>query len=784
MFATIQHYYHWLHGKWPSGRVEKLPLVQEFGRCNVPGVYIVGDLTGVPLLKFSSDTGAKAIKHIKADPEFQKVQRQDGVYDVLIIGGGVSGYAAALEAQQQGLSFALLEASDSFSTIENFPKAKPIFTYPSEMTPDGELDFDDDVSSREKLLDYLREKVRDSGIRPTIASVSHIKRKGKTIDVLLDEKSNGEDSEAKLSAHRVVVAIGRSGNYRQMDIPGFHSDKVSNRLHDPSYFADKDLLVLGGGDSAVEAAIACSEAGARTTLSYRQSALTRPKPENLEKIQALAEQGKIQLEFASKPTKIEEASVTLATPSGEKHIKNDNVLSMLGREAPLDFFRRSGIQIAGESTAVGWAALAAFIFLAALVYDWKAYGFLHGWWNATAFPNAMPEWIASLGDWWADQVDDRSTLVGTIAVSMKNRSFYYTLLYSSCIVIFAILRIRRRRTPYVTLQTSTLVFVQVIPLFLLPEIILPWLGYLGAFDAGFGLSFANSLFPSYISVEDLQDHFWPEWGHPRAYWHAYGFILAWPLNVYNVFTEAPIWGWIMISIIQTFVIIPLLIFKWGKGAYCGWICSCGALAETVGDTQRHKMPHGPGWNKLNILGQIILFAAFIMLMIRIGGWIWPESWMNQSFALLLHGKAASGALVNPLSWKWTVDIFIGGILGVGLYFKYSGRVWCRFACPLAALMHIYARFSRFRIFSDKNKCISCNACTSVCHQGIDVMSFANKGQPMEDPQCVRCSACVQTCPTGVLQFGEINPSTGEPRKLDKLAASRTQMVELIEVKHV
>ncbi len=118
---------------------------------------------------------------------------------------------------------------------------------------------------------------------------------------------------------------------------------------------------------------------------------------------------------------------------------------------------------------------------------------------------------------------------------------------------------------------------------------------------------------------------------------------------------------------------------------------------------------------------------------------------------------------------------MAGILGVGLYFWFSGRVWCRFACPLAALMHIYTRFSRYRIFPDKHKCISCNVCTSVCHQGIDIMNFANKGLPMEDPECVRCSACVQQCPTGVLQFGRFD---GEGKIiLDKLPASPVFMRE-------
>ena len=101
-------------------------------------------------------------------------------------------------------------------------------------------------------------------------------------------------------------------------------------------------------------------------------------------------------------------------------------------------------------------------------------------------------------------------------------------------------------------------------------------------------------------------------------------------------------------------------------------------------------------------------------------------------------------------------------------------------CPLAALMHIYARFSTFRIFADKKKCISCNVCTSVCHQGIDIMNFANKGLDMEDPQCVRCSACVQSCPTGVLQFGRY----GEGGQIiyDTLPASLVQMAEALNRK--
>ena len=302
------------------------------------------------------------------------------------------------------------------------------------------------------------------------------------------------------------------------------------------------------------------------------------------------------------------------------------------------------------------------------------------------------------------------------------------------------------------------------------------MGYNGWFnDDTTGGWIADNLFEKYIPASAYAAQQWPDWGHPRAYWRAYGLILFFPLNVYNVFTPSVHAWWLAISVVQTLVLLPLAIRYLGKGVYCGWICSCGGLAETMGDAHRTKMPHGPLWNRVNMLGQGILLIAVILLGLRIFGWIRPESWINQNFNLLLEGKSG-GNLVNPISYKWAVDILLGGIIGVGLYFKYSGRVWCRFACPLAALMHIYARFSRFGIVAEKKKCISCNVCTSVCHMGIDIMNFANKGLPMRDPQCVRCSACVQSCPTGVLQFGQVNRAD-ETIRLDHLPASPVLMRE-------
>ena len=351
-------------------------------------------------------------------------------------------------------------------------------------------------------------------------------------------------------------------------------------------------------------------------------------------------------------------------------------------------------------------------------------------------------------------------------LNLGEPGFFYSLVYTVLMIVFGYRRIQHRRTPYVRAQTLTLVGVQIVPLFILPYLLLPYMGYNGLFDSGTLKGVADALFPAV------------DYGHGREYWRAFGLVLAWPLFLWNVFTWQPLTWWLAISVVQTFVFIPLIVYFWGKGAYCGWICSCGGLAETLGDRHRDKMPHGANWNRANMLGQVILAVCFILLLARLAGWIWPASGWGQAlthfYENMLYGYKPFGIQLN---YKWVVDVLLAGIVGYGAYFWFSGRVWCRFACPLAALMHIYARFGRFRILSDKKKCISCNVCTSVCHMGIDIMNFANKGLPMADPECVRCSACVESCPTGVLAFGQVDPATGQELKSDKLPASVVQMRE-------
>jgi NosR/NirI family transcriptional regulator, nitrous oxide reductase regulator len=707
VIRLAKRYAHWLHTQWPAGTVERLPVVSEGGVTNVPGISIVGDLTGIPLLKFASRTGAQAARLLSSseDPE---------AIDVAIIGGGVSGISAAIEAKRAGLRFEVFEASEPFFTIVNFPKGKPIFNYPSDLGFDGGLQIHSDL--KETLLSEVEKQLSYAKIEVQRARVNRVESARGCV------KIHFEDGSISRARH-VIVAIGRSGEYRKIGCPGEDLHKVYNRLHDPKDYAGKEVLIVGGGDTAVESAIALAEAGARVTLSYRRREFVRVKEYNLAKLKT----SKVRLLFETRVLRIESESVTLQG-SQEITIANDVVFTMLGREAPLDFLRRSGIKIRGDWTPLSFASFLGFFVFCCFLYLWKGSTSLNQLFQHNRW---FPYNLESMGS-------DPRTLLGVLAIDLGQPGFYYSIAYCAVMAGFGWRRIRRRQTPYVRAQTLTLIAFQLIPLFLLPYVLLPWMGYNGWFDSGWMRTAADQLFPPV------------NYDHGREYWRAFGFVLAWPLFIWNVFTVQPLWWWLAISFLQTFVLIPLILYRWGKGAYCGWICSCGGLAETLGDTHREKMPHGPSWNRLNMVGQAILLVVFALLGLRIVSWVWPASAAGAWFGGLLTSWSILGLQLNYYHF---VDILLAGIVGLGFYFWFSGRVWCRFACPLAALMHIYTRFSKYRIFPDKKKCISCNVCTSVCHQGIDVMNFANKGLPMEDPQCVRCSACVQMCPTGVLTFG-------------------------------
>ena len=217
MLNPIKRYTHWLHTCWPAGVVEKLPESGEFGVTNIPGIRIVGDLTGIPLLKFSSKTGAEAVRAILQEPDFvaggvdpgsssrssgkpgsTPPATADEVLDLAIIGGGVSGVSAAIEAKRAALNFRIFEATQPFSTVANFPKAKPIYTYPTDLKLEGGLQFTKDV--KEALLEELEEQRKAAGVEFTEARIERIESRGKGNSAL--SRRQGEVDHASAASDR------------------------------------------------------------------------------------------------------------------------------------------------------------------------------------------------------------------------------------------------------------------------------------------------------------------------------------------------------------------------------------------------------------------------------------------------------------------------------------------------------------------------------------------------------------------------------------------------------
>jgi NosR/NirI family transcriptional regulator, nitrous oxide reductase regulator len=751
-------YAHWLHLRWPAGMVEPWPRVRADGSTNVPGLYVTGDLCGRPLLKDALDTGARTAAHLASDPALRSAPAPAGSLDLVIVGGGVSGFAAALEARRLGLTFQIVEADEPFFTPVNYPARRSVFAYPSGMQPAGELRLTAEV--KETLVAGLCAQVASAGVTPIIARAERVERAANLLRVILA-------GAPPLLARRVIVAIGRSGCFRRIEVPGEELEHVFDRLHDPQEYAGRRTLVVGDGEHAAECAIALAEAGAEVTLVHRGAMLTRPRYETLsrlsERLAGAPTQpwrrrmdrtliprrapgpGTVTLRHVTRLQEIHPGEAVLREGNGPTEaVPMDAIFVMVGREAPGDFLRRCGVELRGERKAVHRVGLVFFLLLCAALCDWRSGGLIAAWWHARGgATGSLPGFLASAGDTLARAAAEPRTLIGTLAISAAGPSFWWALALSALVVVFGARRMRRRRTPYVTAQTLTLMAVQSLLLFLLPEVLLPWLGHNGWLPRGL----LDALFPATPGA------------HGREYWRAYGLVLAWPLQAANVFTREPLVAWLAITFVQVCVILPLAVRRFGKGAYCGWVCPRGALAETLGDTQRWKMPHGPHWNRLGLAGQFVLGAALALLVLRIAGWLQP---------------AGSGAdvLFEWISgrYRWTVDVLLAGVLGYGVFFLASGRTWCRFLCPLGALLNVMTRASRSRILAEKERCISCGLCTATCHMGVDIMGFARLGRAVEDPQCVRCSACVHDCPTGALAFGRVD-APGARLALDSLPAS-------------
>ena len=239
-------------------------------------------------------------------------------------------------------------------------------------------------------------------------------------------------------------------------------------------------------------------------------------------------------------------------------------------------------------------------------------------------------------------------------------------------------------------------------------------------------------------------------------------INAWPLNM-SAFKVNPVAGpgdpewWHMVGIVGvvwamvlTFILIPLFTIRYGK-IYCSYVCSCGALAETVGNSFRHRGPKGDLPRKLEKFGYVFILLATIATIADLMGWT-PVLWAKGDEAFRL----------DLLGWYdlW-VGTFLAGALAIGLYPFLGQRIWCRMWCPLAFWMNFWGRWSKFKISPEKGKCIDCNVCNQFCQMGIDIKGRALRGEPVTlvDTTCVGCQECIVRCPMQILHLGEVPGTT-------------------------
>jgi polyferredoxin len=196
------------------------------------------------------------------------------------------------------------------------------------------------------------------------------------------------------------------------------------------------------------------------------------------------------------------------------------------------------------------------------------------------------------------------------------------------------------------------------------------------------------------------------------------------------------------------VAVPVLTYFYGKRWYCSWVCGCGGLAETLGDPYRHLSDKSlKAWKIERVMVHSVLVFAVVMT-----GLVLYTYFSGESTVL---------GFLDSYSVRSTYGFYIGsifaGVVGTGFYPVMGNRVWCRFGCPLAAYLGLVQRFkSRFRVTTNGGQCISCGNCSAYCEMGIDVRSYAQRGQDIVRSSCVGCGICSAVCPRGVLNL-EVGP---------------------------
>ena len=322
-----------------KGRAD-IPVLSVQNETSVPGIYVAGELAGLALIKNAISQGEKVIREISKTMSGEK---SEGIFDVIIIGAGPAGLSAALAAIEEKLNYLVLDQQGAGGTILQYPRKKIVMTRPVEIPQYGWLRQSE--YSKEELLDIWGE----------IQSKFQIKLK--TGEKLLNiEKTNGyhtiTTNSGTYKSHKVILALGRRGTPRKLNIPGEDQSKVMYKLMDAESYQDEDVLIVGGGDSAVEAAMGLArQKNNHVTLSYRKSKFFRIKTRNEERINEHIHKGKITVLFDSEVIEIGDTFVKIKKGDEITSIPNSYVFVFAGGEPPFPLMQKIGIKFGGELTA-------------------------------------------------------------------------------------------------------------------------------------------------------------------------------------------------------------------------------------------------------------------------------------------------------------------------------------------------------------------------------------------------------------------------------------------------
>lgn len=317
-----------------SRRGVDIPVVKPDFETNVPGVFIAGELGGMGLIRNAVEQGRQAMQSVAA--LVSKPHQND--LDIVIIGAGPAGISATLAATESNLRYATIEQEQLGGTVAHFPRRKLVMTRPAELPIVGKMQFKE--VQKETLIEFWRGVEEKTGI--SINYDEHVKA--------IKPSPNGgyavQTTLRNYNARAVLLAIGRSGSPRRLGVPGEDLGKVAYRVIDPEQYRHQHVLVVGGGDSALEAATSiASEPGTTVTVSYRSGTFTRAKPKNRQLIEELEASGEILVLFDSTVESITEDSVHIKVNGAVERIANDAVVVSAGGILPSAFLRTIGIHV-------------------------------------------------------------------------------------------------------------------------------------------------------------------------------------------------------------------------------------------------------------------------------------------------------------------------------------------------------------------------------------------------------------------------------------------------------